>query len=377
MDHFRSESRSYQMILCANPLAQYQSNKKEILEAVHRVLEVGNYIHGPEVKAFEKSFANYCGIGHAVGVNSGTDALILALRAMNIGAGDEVITVSHTALATVAAIIASGATPVLVDIEQAYYTLDPECFRRAITSKTKAVIPVHIYGQPADMDAIMAIAREHNLLVIEDCAQATGAIYKGMRVGSMGDAGCFSFYPTKNLGAIGDGGMVVTNNAELAQRVQRLAQYGWDEARNTVETGINSRLDEIQAAILSVKLKKLDADNTNRASIAMKYGEMLSKLSVSSPAVRPEVRHVYHLYVVICKNRDVLKQKLADCEIIAGIHYPVPAHRHPGYDKKCILPNTGLPVTDKIVGNILSLPMYPEISQNQLELLEQCFGHSA
>ena len=373
MDHFRSESRSYQMILCANPLAQYQSNKKEILEAVHRVLEGGNYIHGPEVKSFEKSFANYCGIDHAVGVNSGTDALILALRAMNIGAGDEVITVSHTALATVAAIIASGATPVLVDIEQAYYTLDLECFRRAITSKTKAVIPVHIYGQPADMDAIMAIAREHNLLVIEDCAQATGATYNGMRVGSMGDAGCFSFYPTKNLGAIGDGGMVVTNNAELAQRVQRLAQYGWDETRSTVEPGINSRLDEMQAAILSVKLKNLDADNGNRANIAMQYDQMLSKSQVLAPAVRPNVRHVFHLYVVSCKYRDAMKKQLADCDILAGIHYPVPAHRHLGYDKKCILPKTGLPVTDQVVGTIISLPMFPEITQNQIDVIANCF----
>ena len=190
----------------------------------------------------------------------------------------------------------------------------------------------------------------------------------------MGDAGCFSFYPTKNLGAIGDGGMVVTNNAELAQRVQRLAQYGWDETRSTVEPGINSRLDEMQAAILSVKLKKLDADNANRASIAMQYDQMLSESQVIAPAVRPDVRHVFHLYVVSCKNRDALKKQLAVCDILAGIHYPVPAHRHPGYDGKCILPKTGLPVTDKIVGNILSLPMYPEILQNQMELLEQCFG---
>lgn len=362
------------MILCANPLAQYQSHREEILEAVKRVLESGSYILGPEVDAFEKSFATYCGVDHAVGVNSGTDALTLTLRALDIGPGDEVITVSHTALATVAAIIACGARPVLVDIEPEYYTMDPHCFQRAITSQTKAVIPVHLYGQPADMDAIMGIAREHGLFVIEDCAQATGATYKGKRVGSIGHAGCFSFYPTKNLGAIGDGGMVVTGNAKVAQRIRRLAQYGWNENRVTEESGVNSRLDEIQAAILNVKLKNLDRDNIYRKEIALVYNETLSKLQIALPIERPDTNHIYHLYVIACDNRDVLKKRLAENGIFAGIHYPVPGHRHHGYDKKCVLFEGGLPVTERVTGDILSLPMFPEISPKQLELIVHCFN---
>lgn len=366
MDHLRTQSGDHQMIPCANPLAQYQSHKEEILETVKRVLEGGTYILGPEVDKFEKSFATYCGVDHAIGVNSGTDALILALRALDIGSGDEVITVSHTALATVAAIIASGATPVLVDIEPVYYTMDLQCLQRAITPKTKAVIPVHLYGQPADMDAIMKIAREHGLFVIEDCAQATGAIYKGMRVGSIGDAGCFSFYPTKNLGAIGDGGMVVTRNAKLAQRIRRLRQYGWDEKRTTEEPGLNSRLDEIQAAILNVKLKSLDEDNARRRRIAQLYNDALTGLAIVLPLERPDTTHVYHLYVIVSEERDRLKMRLAESSVFAAVHYPVPGHLHVGYDGRCQLPSTGLPVTERALGNILSLPMYPELTPMQV-----------
>ncbi len=361
------------MIPCANPLAQYQSHQEEIFEAVKSVLTGGNYILGSEVRTFEQSFAAYCGTDYAVGLNSGTDALILAMRALDIGAGDEVITVSHTALATVAAIIASGATPVLVDIEPDYYTMDPACFKEAITPRTKAVIPVHLYGQSAAMDEIMTIARDHGILVIEDCAQATGATYKGNRVGSMGDAGCFSFYPTKNLGAIGDGGMVVTGNAKLAQRIRRLAQYGWDENRATVEPGFNSRLDEIQAAILNVKLKSLDSDNTRRRTVAKAYDAILSTVQIVKPKERSDTNHVYHLYVISCNKRDALKINLQECGVLTGIHYPVPAHRHHGYEKKCVLPVAGLPVTDYAVGVILSLPMYPEISSMQLEVIAKCF----
>ena len=354
------------MIPCANPLAQYQSHREEILEAVKRVLEGGNYIFGPEVEKFETSFAAYCGAEYAVGVNSGTDALILALRALDIGPGDEVITVSHTALATVAAIIASGATPVLVDIEPAYYTMDPQCLQRAITPKTKAVIPVHLYGQPTDMDAIMKISSEHGLFVIEDCAQAAGAIYKGMRVGSIGDAGCFSFYPTKNLGAIGDGGMVVTRNAKLAQRIRRLRQYGWDEKRTTEEPGFNSRLGEIQAAILNVKLKSLDEANGRRREIAQMYNEGLATLPIVLPKERPDAMHVYHLYVIACEGRDQLKKSLAENEILTGVHYPTPGHLHTGYDCRCELPSGGLPVTESVLCMILSLPMYPEMTPVQV-----------
>lgn len=361
------------MISCANPLAQYLSQKGEIIEAVKRVLEGGNYILGPEVENFEKSFAAYCGVDFSVGVNSGTDALILTLRALDIGPGDEVITVSHTALATIAAIVASGATPVLVDIDPAYYTMSPQCFQRAITSKTKAVIPVHLYGQPADMDAIMTIAREHRLFVIEDCAQATGAIYKGNRVGSIGDAGCFSFYPTKNLGAIGDGGMVVTRNSSLAERIRRLRQYGWDEYRTTEEPGLNSRLDEIQAAILNIKLKSLDQDNARRGEIANIYNEGLADLPIILPKTRTDTIHVYHLYVIASKERDQLKKWLAGKEVFAGVHYPVPGHLHGGYGHRCQVPSEGLPVTESVLGNILSLPMYPEMSLAQATQVTSLF----
>lgn len=357
------------MIYCSNPFAQYDNNKEEIVDAVKRVLEAGHYVLGTEVATFEKSFAEYCGVQYGVGVNSGTDALILTLRALDIGLGDEVITVSHTAIATIAAIIACGATPVLVDIESDYFTMDTECFKRAITPKTKAVIPVYLYGQAADMDSILSVAKEHDLFVIEDCAQAPGATYNGKRVGSMGDAGCFSFYPTKNLGAIGDAGMVVSNNSELASRVRRLGQYGWNKNRDTQEPGINSRLDELQAAILNVKLKNLDADNARRKSIAAMYGDMLSDAQVTLPMERPNANHVYHLYVISCNNRDTLKKKMEDNGVSAGIHYPVPGHLHRGYNEKCILPKSGLPVTENIVGNILSLPMYPEISSEQLDMV--------
>jgi len=222
------------------------------------------------------------------------------------------------------------------------------------------------------MDAIMEIAQGHELFVIEDCAQAAGAIYKGARVGSIGDAGCFSFYPTKNLGAIGDGGMVVTGDAKLAQRVRRLSQYGWDESRKTEEPGLNSRLDEIQAAILNVKLKNLDKDNARRKEIAQIYHGMLSKLQITPPAERPSTSHVYHLYVIACDNRDDLKKRLMESGILTGIHYPVPGHRHPGYDRKCAWSEMSLSVTERMAATILSLPMYPEISPKQLELINDC-----
>jgi len=355
------------MIPCANPLAQYQSHKEEILEAVKRVFDDGYYVLGPEVDKLERDFATYCGVNYGIGVNSGTDALILTLRSLDVGAGDEVVTVSHTALATLAAIIACGATPVLVDIDPVYYTMDPESLRIAITNRTKVVIPVHLYGQCADMNAIMTIAQENNIAVIEDCAQAAGAIYHEKRVGSMGDAACFSFYPTKNLGAIGDGGMIVTNNDVLAQRIRRLRQYGWNESRSTIEPGINSRLDEIQAAILNVKLKYLDEDNNKRRELAQAYQKGLYDHGFGLPEARPNSSHVYHLYVITSSERDDIIQKLSETGIASGVHYHLPSHLHDGYKELCRLPSTGLPITNKLVANILSLPMYPEISTSQME----------
>ena len=355
------------MIAWASPGAQYRAHKAAIEAAISRVLDSGTYVLGDEVETFERAFAEYCGAAHAVGVGSGTDALILALRALDLGPGDEIITVSHTALATVAAIIAAGATPVLVDVDAASYTIDPARIEEAIGPRTKAIIAVHLYGQPADLDAIAPIARRRGLRLIEDCAQAAGARYRNRRVGSIGDIACFSFYPTKNLGAVGDGGMVATPDAALALRVRRLHQYGWNEARETEQAGVNSRLDPLQAAILGAKLPYLDADNSRRAAVAARYADGLSGLPIALPAARKECAHVYHLYVIACDERDALMQHLRRHGIGSGIHYPVPVHRHKGYAEQARLAETGLPVTERLVQRILSLPIYPELGVVEVE----------
>ena len=357
------------MIPCASPRANVEKQQDAILDAVTRVLDAGNYILGREVSAFEQEFAAYCGAAHAVGVASGTDALILTLRALGVGPGDEIVTVSHTALATIAAVIATGATPVLVDVDRRDWTIDPERVRMAITPRTKAIVPVHLYGQPADMDAMLAVGRERGIPIIEDCAQAAGATYDGRHVGSLGVAGCFSFYPTKNLGAIGDGGAVVTSDAALAARVRRLRQYGWDSERATAEPGVNSRLDEMQAAILRVKLSALDADNAARRAIATRYQRELDGLPLGRPSERPRAMHVYHLYVVTSEEREPLRRALLEEGIAAAVHYPVPGHLHRGYDDRCRVPAGGLPVTERLARTVLSLPMYPELTAEQAGLV--------
>ena len=370
MDHIYSRSKSVgtslEKIYFGFPPAQFHSYHEEILEAIKRVCENGPYILGPEVEAFQEEFAQYHGVAHAIGVGSGTDALSLTLKAYDIGLGDEVITVSHTALATVAAIVIAGATPVLVDIEPDYYTIDPEKIKKAITSKTKAIIPVHLYGQSCDMKSIMDLAKLYNLKVIEDCAQAHGALYQGKKVGTFGDAGCFSFYPTKNLGAIGDAGGVITNDKALKDRLMRLRQYGWDEKRLGQEVGAVSRLDELQAAILRVKLRYLDQDNAKRGAIADQYRANPFFKEVAHPLVRKETEHVFHLYVVQSDFRDELKEKLAGYGIEAGVHYQYPAHVHPGYKDKIRIADEGLTVTEECVKKILTLPMYPELLQRLL-----------
>ncbi len=355
------------MIPWALPLAQYRARESAIQAAVIRVLESGAYILGNEVESFGRAFADYCGVAHAVGVGSGTDALILALKALGIGPGDEVITVSHTAVATVAAILATGAIPVLVDIDATYYTIDPAKIEEAVSPRSKAIVAVHLYGQAAGMDAIVAISRRRGLRVVEDCAQAAGGRYRDRRVGSLGDVACFSFYPTKNLGAIGDGGMVVTADAELASRVRRLRQYGWDEARQTREIGLNSRLDPVQAAILGVKLPHLDADNIRRAAIAHRYDQGFAGLPFGTPAVRQKTSHAYHLYVLACDDRNSLMKYLADRKIGSAIHYPDPVHRQSGYAERVVVPESGLPVTNKLVDRILTLPIYPELNDDEVE----------
>jgi dTDP-4-amino-4,6-dideoxygalactose transaminase len=352
------------MILCANPREQYLAHRAEIDAAVGRVLATGWYILGEEVRAFEEEFAAYIGVRHAVGVGSGTDALHLALAACEIGLGDEVITVSHTAVATVAAIEMAGATPVLVDIEPRFFTLDPEKLEAAITARTKAVIPVHIYGQAADLDSIRDIASRHRLRVIEDCAQAHGATYKGRRAGAHGDIACFSFYPTKNLGAIGDGGMIVTDDAALAERARLLREYGWVERYVSHISGRNSRLDELQAAILRVKLHYLDEDNAKRARIAQQYNEGLSDCGLVLPGIREDTTHVFHLYVVRARERDELQGFLKLRDLNALVHYPLAIHLQPAYAK---IAHASLSETETAAHEVLSLPMYPELSQTDVE----------
>jgi dTDP-4-amino-4,6-dideoxygalactose transaminase len=353
------------MIQCADPLQQYLRKKNEIKEAIYNVLENGNYILGPETKKFENNFANFCGVKYAIGVANGTDALFLALKALDIKCGDEVITVSHTALATISAILASGAIPVLVDIDM-FYNIDPFKLKNAITKKTKAIIVVHLYGQMADLDTIKSVTSEFKIPIIEDCAQATGAEYKGKSAGSIGDIGCFSFYPTKNLGAIGDGGMVVTSNTNIYNRIIRLRQYGWDSQRNTIEPGINSRLDEIQAAILNVKLNYLKEDNEKRRIIASFYSTGLKNIEyIELPKEREFSKHVYHLYVIKIKNRTHFKNKLEEKKIFAGINYLNPPHQQCGYKNQLNISNDGLNYTESILDEILSLPMYPELTINQ------------
>jgi dTDP-4-amino-4,6-dideoxygalactose transaminase len=351
----------------ASPLAQYRAHQAPIQSAINRVLDSGTYILGTEVEAFETAFAEYCGGGHAIGVASGTDALILALKALGIGPGDEVITVSHTAVATVAAIMAVGATPVLVDIDEIYLTLDPAVLDRAATPRSKAVIAVHLYGQAADLDPIASFAHEHKLVLIEDCAQACGGRYRGKRLGSIGAIGCFSFYPTKNLGAIGDGGIVVTRDSKIAERLRRLRQYGWDDARQTWEPGLNSRLDPLQAAILRAKLPHLDEDNAKRGEIARRYERGLQELPITTPKPREDTQHVYHHYVVACPNRDTLMAYLAEHRIGCAIHYPIPVHLQRGYAERAVFPAGGLPVTERVCRQILSLPLYPELSDADVD----------
>jgi dTDP-4-amino-4,6-dideoxygalactose transaminase len=348
------------MIPCSNPKAQYLAHRAAIDAALRAVLESGQLILGPQVKAFESEFAAYIGTGHAVGVANGTDAIVVALRALGIGRGDEVITTAHTAVATVAAIELAGATPVFADIEPRSFTLDPAAVERAITARTKAIVAVHLYGQSADLEALAALSRRHGLRLVEDCAQAHGAANAGRRLGSIGDVGCYSCYPTKNLGALGDGGVLVTNDAEIAARCRRLREYGWTESRDAAEPGMNSRLDELQAAVLRVKLAALDADNERRQKLAAQYDARLAGGAFELPTVRAGSTHVYHLYVVRVRDRARLQARLRERGIAAGIHYAVPVHLQTAYRGR-IAGAGSLPETERAASEVLSLPMYPEL----------------
>ncbi|HBA59359.1 MAG TPA: erythromycin biosynthesis sensory transduction protein eryC1 [Elusimicrobia bacterium] len=356
----------------SNPKAGYLSHKSEIKAAIQRVLESGWYILGHEVDAFEKAFAAYVGVKHAIGVANGTDALELALRACGVGPGDLVFTVSHTAVATIAAIELAGATPVFIDIDPATYTMDPDSLARALArplkGRPKAVIPVHLYGQPADMPAILKVARRYGLKVVEDCAQAHGARLQGRMAGTWGDMAAFSFYPTKNLGALGDGGMVVTNNAALAEKVRLLQQYGWRQRYISAVPGCNSRLDEIQAAVLRVKLQSLDKENTKRGKLAGLYASRIAGHSLTLPAIMPGAEHVFHQFVVRTSRRDDLRAYLEQLGIKTLIHYPVPVHLQPAYKGRVKLV-TPLINTEKAARQILSLPIYPELSEKDVRLV--------
>lgn len=351
------------MISFANPKAQYLSRRDAINAAIRQVLDSGQYILGRQVEDFETAFAAYTQVEQGVGVGNGTDALYLALRSFDVGPGHEVITVSHTAVATVSAIGQTGATPVLVDIDPETYTMDPTSIASAITQCSKAIIPVHLYGQPANMDDIMSVARDHDLIVIEDCAQAAGAMYKGRRVGSIGDAGCFSFFPTKNLGALGDGGLVTTSDGGIAERIRGLRQYGWQDGRMSKEQGFNSRLDELQAAVLNVKLAFLDEDNAQRRMIAERYDEAFADLDILTPERTKDTEHAFHLYVIRTSKRDALKEWLRNNGVLASIHYDPPVHAQPAYNN-CPGANS-LAVTETVAGEILSLPIYPELAQEE------------
>jgi dTDP-4-amino-4,6-dideoxygalactose transaminase len=362
-------------ILTANPAAQYLSHQAEINAAIAAVLDGNRYILGPQTQAFEQEFAAYLGVAHAVGVGSGTEALHLALRACHIGAGAEVITVSHTAVATVSAIELAGATPVLVDIDPLTYTIDPRLIERAITSRTKAIIPVHLFGGAANLSPIIDLAHKYNLKLIEDCAQAHGARYADRVVGGYGDASCFSFYPTKNLGAIGDGGLVATNDPQIAENLNLLRQYGWRERYVSEVAGWNTRLDELQAAILRVKLRYLDEDNARRRALAAIYDEQLAGV-VTLPIELENTRHVYHLYVIRHPQRDALMSYLRERGIGTAIHYPVPIHLQPAYRGR--LGDAGsLSETEKAAREIVSLPMYPELSAEEVQMVTQAIREFA
>jgi len=352
-------------ILCGNPAAQYRAHQAEIDAALHACLESGWYILGENVRSFERELADYLGVTDGVGVGSGTDALHVALAACGVGAGDEVITVAHTAVATVAAVEMAGATPVLVDIDPGSYTIDPAQVERAVTAKTKAIVPVHLYGLPADLTPVLAIARARGIRVIEDCAQAHGASYRGRRVGSWGDLACFSFYPTKNLGALGDGGMVVTSDADLARRARLLREYGWAERYVSQVPGWNTRLDELQAAVLRVKLRHLEEDNARRARLAALYQQALAGCDLTLPACREGCVHAYHLYVIRSSRRDELRSFLRAEGIEALIHYPVPVHLQPAYAGR-LRGADRLEETERAAREVLSLPMYPELSDEEL-----------
>lgn len=350
--------------------AQYRAIKTEVDAAIQRVLDSTAFILGREVEAFEAAFAEYVGAKFCVGVNSGTAAIQLVVMACGLRAGDEVIVPANSFFATAEGVSTAGATPVFVNADPVSYNLDVTRLEAAITPRTRAIMPVHLYGQAADLDPIFELAARHNLVVIEDAAQAHGSLYKGRRVGALGRAGCFSFYPGKNLGAYGEGGAVVTHDAEIARRVRLLRDHGSEQKYRHEIVGYNFRLEGIQGAVLNVKLKYLDSWNDLRRAHAARYGSLLGDLEAGGalklPREMPGAHHVYHLYVVQTEERDRLQQQLADAGIQTGIHYPVPIHLQPAYAEHGHRPGD-FPVAERLAGCVLSLPMFPELTAAQIE----------
>jgi len=347
---------------------QYEYIKDEIKGPIEKVMRSSAFILGEDVGFFEQEFAAYCGVKYGVGVNSGTDALFLACLACGIGKGDEVIVMPYTYIATTLAISMTGAMPVFVDIDEKTCNIDISKIEKFITKKTKAILPVHLYGHPVDMDPLMEIAKKHNLKIIEDCAQAHGALYKNKKVGSFGDVSCFSFYPTKNLGAFGDGGMVLTSSGEIKEKLLFLRDYGRKGRYEHVIKGYNSRLDTLQAAILRVKLRHLDEWNEKRRKNAMLYTKLLKekKIDIILPYEAEYAKHVYHLYAVRVKNRKAVMDDLAEKGIRTLIHYPIPIHLQEAY-KDLGYKRGDFPISEKCCEEILSLPMYPELSEAEIK----------
>lgn len=347
--------------------AQYQATREEIWSAMRNVVEESAFILGKYVEEFEAGFAGFCKARFAIGVASGTDAIILSLRALGIGPGDEVITVPNTAFPTAEAVSLAGAKVVFADVDPKTLNMDPREAKKKITRNTRALLPVHLYGQPAEMEALKELCRTHNLMLIEDAAQAHGAEYRGQRVGTIGNVSCFSFYPSKNLGAYGDGGAVVTNDERIADKIRMLRDHGRHEKYCHEIEGYNSRLDALQAAILSVKLKYLDKGNEKRRQHAQHYDKLLSHAKgIITPRMPDTAKSVYHLYVIRVKNRDLLRKKLMEENIETGIHYPIPLHLQPA------LAHLGLgkgsfPVAEEAASTVLSLPLYPEMTKEQIE----------
>lgn len=339
--------------------AQHDEIREELNAAIAQVIDTGQFVLGPQVEAFEREFAVHCGVAHAVGTNSGTSALHLALLAAGVGPGDEVITVSLTFWATVAAVLYTGATPVLVDVDPKSCNMDPSAFERAITKKTKAVLPVHLYGRCADMDAIATVARPHNIVIIEDAAQAIGSSYKGRAAGSLGDIACFSFYPAKNLGAIGEGGIVVTNNQAYDERVRLLRNHGSSQKYSHEALGYNYRLEAMQGAALLVKLKRVDRWNLARRELAIRYRRLIEGDALLDEPHDGVENH--HIFPILSPRRDALRRHLRVEGIETGIHYPIPAHLQPAFLQRG-LEQSSLPHTERICRQVLSLPMHPYLS---------------